>query len=177
MPILAENKGRYPKDWALRSRFIRFYRARNCCEWCGIPNGVYRNKASGEWTRNALQAETWRRDGDRVSRVVLTVAHVNDERPEACSFDNLAALCQACHNGHDMKGRAQRRRERLEARSGQLALPLGGGGTGTGFTVYGGARAGGMASNSLPACHSGSESVKDTSSPKCGKYGGRGARI
>ena len=29
MPIRKEMQQRYPKDWALRSRFVRFYRARN----------------------------------------------------------------------------------------------------------------------------------------------------
>ena len=27
MPIRKEMQQRYPKDWALRSRFVRFYRA------------------------------------------------------------------------------------------------------------------------------------------------------
>lgn len=37
--------------------------------------------------------------------VILTTAHVFDDRPEACSLLNLAALCQRCHNRHDMKAR------------------------------------------------------------------------
>ena len=31
MPIRPEMKDRYPADWAARSRFVRFYRARNKC--------------------------------------------------------------------------------------------------------------------------------------------------
>lgn len=58
------------------------------------------------------------------SKVVLTVAHVFDDRPEAASLLNLAALCQRCHNRHDAKDRLARRRARLEAASGQLRLPL-----------------------------------------------------
>ena len=38
MPIRKEMQQRYPKDWALRSRFVRLYRARNRCEWCGVHN-------------------------------------------------------------------------------------------------------------------------------------------
>jgi hypothetical protein len=38
MPISPEKKDRYPKDWKLRSRFIREFRANNKCEWCGVPN-------------------------------------------------------------------------------------------------------------------------------------------
>lgn len=49
------------------------------------------------------------------SIVILTTAYVHDDRPEACSFLNLAALCQKCHNGHDMKARARAVKERREA--------------------------------------------------------------
>lgn len=100
MPILPENKGRYPKNWKLRSRFVRFYRARNRCEWCGCEN-YQPHPVTG-------------------SRVVLTVAHVHDDRPEASNLLNLAALCQRCHNRHDAKDRQRRRKERLAAASGQL---------------------------------------------------------
>ena len=102
MPILAENKARYPRDWKLRSRFVRFYRAKNRCEWCGAANGKA-HPVTG-------------------SRVVLTVAHIYDERPEAASLLNLAALCQRCHNRHDAPGRQQRRRAQMEARAGQRLL-------------------------------------------------------
>jgi len=105
MPVSKEYASRYPKDWRLRSRFVRFYRAHNHCEWCG--------------------AENYRPHPLTGSRVVLTVAHVFDDRPEASSLLNLAALCQKCHNGHDMKARAQRRRERKQRESGQFMLELG----------------------------------------------------
>ena len=81
MPIRPENKARYPADWKLRSRFVRFYRARNRCEWCGAENGQP-HPATG-------------------SKVVLTTAHVFDHRPEAANLLNLAALCQKCHNAHE----------------------------------------------------------------------------
>jgi 5-methylcytosine-specific restriction endonuclease McrA len=83
VPIRSENKHRYPQDWALRSRFVRFYRARGCCEWCGAVN-YQPHPVTG-------------------SRVVLTVAHAHDHRPEAASLLNLAALCQRCHLAHDRK--------------------------------------------------------------------------
>jgi len=97
-------KARYPKDWTLRSRFIRFYRAKNHCEWCGAKNGQP-HPATG-------------------SKVVLTTAHVFDHRPEAASLLNLAALCQKCHNGHDAEMRQKNRRERLRRESGQAELAL-----------------------------------------------------
>ncbi len=102
MPIRPENRGRYPKDWALRSRFVIKIRARNRCEWCGAVNGQA-HPVTG-------------------SRVVLTAAHVFDDRPEASQLLNLAALCQKCHNGHDAEGRRRRRRERLDAVNGQAML-------------------------------------------------------
>ena len=104
MPIRPEMKARYPKDWKLRSRFIRFYRASNRCEWCG--------------------AENYQPHPITGSKVVLTVAHVYDHRPENASFLNLAALCQKCHNGHDAEMRRKNRRERLRRERGQAELAL-----------------------------------------------------
>ena len=100
MPIRPENRHRYPKDWKTRSFFVRFYRANNHCEWCG--------------------AENYQPHPITGSKVVLTVAHVYDDRPEASSLLNLAALCQRCHNRHDCIARQQRRQERLN--SGQRRL-------------------------------------------------------
>lgn len=102
MPIRPENRTRYPADWKLRSRFVRFYRARNRCEWCGAENGKP-HPVTG-------------------AIVVLTVAHIYDDRPEAASLLNLAALCQRCHNRHDAPDRARRRRQRLIRESGQIEL-------------------------------------------------------
>ncbi len=102
MPILPENRARYPRDWRLRSRFVRFHRAKNRCEWCGAENRKP-HPITG-------------------SVVVLTVAHVFDERPEAAGLLNLAALCQRCHNRHDGRGRLARRRARVEERAGQRLL-------------------------------------------------------
>jgi hypothetical protein len=87
MPISPEQRKRYPADWKLRSRFVRFVRARNRCEWCGAENGKP-HPVTG-------------------SKVVLTCAHVYDQRPEACDLMNLAALCQRCHLTHDAKYHAE----------------------------------------------------------------------
>lgn len=92
MPILPENRARYPSDWKLRSRFVRFIRGKGRCEWCGAQHGLP-HPITG-------------------SMVVLTCAHVHDDRPEASSLLNLAGLCQRCHNRHDARDRQQRRRNR-----------------------------------------------------------------
>lgn len=91
MPIKPENRARYPKDWKLRSRFVRVVRAKNRCEWCGAENGKP-HPITG-------------------SKVVLTTAHVYDHRPEAASLLNLAALCQKCHLTHDAKRHAESARK------------------------------------------------------------------
>jgi hypothetical protein len=111
MPIRPENKARYPKDWKAISARIR-ERAGNKCEQCGVENGVYRNTATGETTTDLMQVEAWGTCDDAVvSRIVLTVAHLN-HRPEDCSDDNLRAWCQKCHNGYDAKHRAAGIKER-----------------------------------------------------------------
>ena len=101
MPISPENKGLYPKNWKQISQEIRTNRAQSKCEFCGATNGKPHPKTE--------------------SKVVLTVAHL-DHNPANNDFTNLAALCQRCHNRHDMRGRAARRRERIEANSGQIQL-------------------------------------------------------
>ena len=104
MPIKPENKDRYPKDWKLRSRFVRFYRAKNKCEWCG--------------------AENYRPHPITGSKVVLTVAHVYDHRPENASLLNLAALCQKCHLNYDRHLHAANARETRLKKSGQMEMLL-----------------------------------------------------
>lgn len=100
MPIRPEMRARYPKDWKIRSRFVRFIRAKGKCEWCGVENGKT-HPITG-------------------STVVLTTAHIFDHRPEASSLLNLAALCQKCHNHHDAKMRRDGIRERRNINQGAL---------------------------------------------------------
>lgn len=96
MPIRAENKARYPKDWPEISSRIRA-RAGNCCEGspafpdCRVANGLPHPMTG--------------------SRVVLTVAHL-DHQPESIDDDNLRAWCQRCHNTYD----APMRRSGIKAR-------------------------------------------------------------
>jgi len=130
MPIRPEMKDRYPKDWPAISARIR-ERAGNCCEDCGIKNGVLGGRlpngdflpavplgerlASLEWPKPGDRA--WCSDGRRaeqlrIVRIVLTVAHL-DHQPENCADENLRAWCQRCHNRYDMKTR----RAGIEARA------------------------------------------------------------
>ena len=98
---------RYPANWKEISLRIR-ERDGQRCKSCHVPNGALRNTITGEWTRNLMQAETWHLvDGDKVTKIVLTVAHLGtahaDGRPgdkhdkHDVRDENLAALCQKCH--------------------------------------------------------------------------------
>lgn len=78
MPILKENKTRYPKDWPAIAERIKFDRAEGQCEMktldgerCSARHG-HRHPYTG-------------------SIVVLTVAHMN-HKPEDCREDNLASF-------------------------------------------------------------------------------------
>ena len=103
MPIRPELRALYPPDWPQISARIRFERAANRCEWCGAAN---------HW----FHPETG-------SVVVLTVAHL-DHNPANNADDNLAALCQLCHNRYDAPKRAANRKHNALRDAGQLTLPL-----------------------------------------------------
>lgn len=93
MPILPENKSRYPSNWKdIRKQIL--LRAHNCCEFCGRANHtMVLNEKTG-----------------KTVKVVLTIAHLN-HTPEDCRPENLRALCQRCHNQYDAKHRAETRKQ------------------------------------------------------------------
>ncbi|HRH13483.1 MAG TPA: hypothetical protein PK225_03935 [Azonexus sp.] len=131
MPIRAENKDLYPKDWPQISLAIR-KAAGQRCEKCKAPNGEFISRGWGKdaGTYMLEGGETFDADtGEylgmsrgsefncgKVVRVVLTVAHL-DHQPENCAPENLRAWCQRCHNAYDApmraKGVADRRRAKL----------------------------------------------------------------
>ena len=48
MPIKPELRYFYPIDWPQISRWVRFVRAKGCCEACGRPHGqVVRHLGDG----------------------------------------------------------------------------------------------------------------------------------
>ncbi|MFZ1326231.1 MAG: hypothetical protein WAT67_09480 [Candidatus Contendobacter sp.] len=100
MPIRPENKHRYPKNWRqIRAAILE--RADHRCEFRGIPNHVWRKRHGQTWTEDIGLAEAWVMDGERITRIVLTIAHL-DHTPEHCDPSNLAALCQRCHLTYDI---------------------------------------------------------------------------
>ena len=99
----------YPADWpAIRARIL--LRAGNRCEGCGLPNGALGVRLpDGAFVETPDHAAgTWV-GGRKVMRVVLTVAHLNHDTADNRD-ENLRAWCQQCHNRHDAKMRAERRR-------------------------------------------------------------------
>lgn len=112
---------KYCKDWKLRSHFIRHYRAKNKCEFCGIENHkvVIRGKWYGvkcyqDEDGNIYDEKTSEKIGDdylgevhptnALIKIVLTVAHLDHDLSNN-SFFNLKALCQKCHNNYDKSHR------------------------------------------------------------------------
>lgn len=133
MPIRPENRARYPKEWPAISHRIRFERAGNCCENCGVANHQLGGRTTdGQWHKARPTGETslglqWPEPGSegwcdgpngtlrlRIVRIVLTVAHL-DHTPENCADENLRAWCQRCHNLYDAKMRRAGIRERAFA--------------------------------------------------------------
>ena len=101
MPIRREMKDRYPKEWPVISLWVRVCAGWRC-EWCDAVQGEP-NPVTG-------------------SKVVLTVAHILCDDPEDVRPQNLAALCQRCHNRFDNPSRRAGVRQRNAAKIGQMEL-------------------------------------------------------
>lgn len=117
MPINAAHRHRYPPHGqAIRAALLD--RVGHRCEPCGVPNHVWRNHHTEPWTHDAGLAKAWKLDGDRVTRIGLTIAHL-DHTPENCDPDNLRALYQRGPLVHD---RDQRRQSADHSRRASNAL-------------------------------------------------------
>ena len=106
----------YPNDWVdVRDRILKRAggndwpgsdsRLGAICEWCGAMN-YHAHPITG-------------------SKVVLTIAHLDDPDPMNCADDNLAALCQKCHNSFDAPMRVRNRAKKIreqEIKAGQLSI-------------------------------------------------------
>lgn len=127
---MAMDYSRYPSDWKDISKRIRFERAGNKCEWCGIPNHIMacRKRGTQEYLIETIDDYAVYRwpdgspiklselpegyDYDHPTRIVLTVAHLGTHYPDGRPGDkhdkmdvrdeNLAALCQRCHLLYDI---------------------------------------------------------------------------
>ncbi|MEL7123866.1 MAG: hypothetical protein AAFO07_30795, partial [Bacteroidota bacterium] len=118
MPV---DYSKYHPRWKKISQFIRFYRAQNHCEHCGVKNYSKGYWVDGIfWTVEAAHDHLSETGIDVFQdipedkppvKIVLTVAHL-DHDIHNNSFFNLAALCQRCHLNHDRLDNLRRRREK-----------------------------------------------------------------
>lgn len=122
MPI---NYKDYNPGFPKLSKWIRFERAKNCCEGCGIANYTviqyvdeciddkhpFANYPDARAFANQQNKfnKMCGRFGIRFAVVILTVAHLDQDRRNDAE-DNLKALCQKCHLSVDRKHNWQRRR-------------------------------------------------------------------
>lgn len=97
MPILPENRARYPDNWPAIAKRIKD-RAGWKCE--GSP-GFYPDCGAEHGLPHPVTGST----------VVLTVAHL-DHTPEHCGDDNLKAMCQRCHLTYDAQHHRETQRKR-----------------------------------------------------------------
>lgn len=124
MPIRPQHRWLYPIDWPQISQYVRFERAKGCCEHCGRPHGqIVCHMGDGRWWDAGLQV--WRdgqgrkvrqekllppgTDHQLRTKVVLATAHL-DNNPSNNALRNLKALCQRCHMIHDRPEHLRRRR-------------------------------------------------------------------
>lgn len=128
MPIRPDLKPLYPPDWREISHRIRFDRAKGRCERCGAPHLFYRTRSGLiipprllEVFHETMTMAEAAQLGFRLSRIVLTTAHLNHD-PTDNREENLAALCQRCHLAHDQQHHWQSRRVNLEKAVGQNRL-------------------------------------------------------
>ncbi len=97
------NRSDYHPKWSLISRLVRKHRAKDKCEQCGAAN--------------------WEPHPETGSRVVLAVAHLDQDRKNN-RFWNLKAMCQVCHFAHDRKANIMRRRYGKNYNEQQFKLDL-----------------------------------------------------
>ena len=140
----------YHPQWKKISSFVRRVRARSKCEACELANySVIRRNENGEiqrvagnlyldtvgwygaakyseareiaehWNQNELDTDGW----GKWIVIVLTVAHL-DHDINNNELDNLSALCQSCHNKHDIEHRAKNRKLTVKEKKhkGQLKI-------------------------------------------------------
>ncbi len=128
MPIRADLRHYYQSPEWFAARDLCRARAGNKCQHCGIAGGVLTPRpcpecnASGRIEDAPLGDDRCQQcggTGQRQSRAVLTVAHLN-HNPADNSDANLACLCAACHLKHDRAHHASSRQRNIDARRQQL---------------------------------------------------------
>ncbi len=120
----------YPPNWKSEIRPAVLKRAGNCCENCGVKNHsiIHRyGKGVNDWRYwpEGMEGEAMFADGDKPTKIVLTVAHLDHDKSNAnVSLDRLRAWCQKCHLGYDMNHHVRNRKYGRKHTSNNLKLDL-----------------------------------------------------
>ena len=119
------DRSKYPKDWPAISRRVR-EEAGQKCQRCGLANGAFVVRAGDRFVvLDGLAAEAAALDGEKVTRIVLTVAHTGPTRHDKHDTSSLEALCQRCHLLYDLDDHvrhAAETRRRRKIAAGQVGL-------------------------------------------------------
>lgn len=129
MPIRADLRHFYGREWREVTRPRILARAKNCCEECSVPNRITALRTFGWWTPANLESTVFMAGGllhgREITRLVwghagikpklhgfprmgsmhwvsinLNVAHLNHVAGDDRD-DNLKALCSWCHLNYD----------------------------------------------------------------------------
>jgi hypothetical protein len=114
---------KYPKNWKTEIVPRIKERAKNCCEFCGVPNYTVRKKDStknggfiiyglfNSFAEAKKVCDSLNIPYKRFGIVVLTIAHLDhDAENHEVKDERLAALCQSCHINYDAKMKANRKK-------------------------------------------------------------------
>jgi hypothetical protein len=116
------DRKRYPPNWEeIRARILD--RDEHRCKFCGVPNNerIWRD-SDGDWHTTGNDQSLYSVGGNRVVKIVLTIAHLHDPDPMNCEDGNLAALCQRCHLRLDAPLHASNARITRARKAGQGAM-------------------------------------------------------
>lgn len=105
----------YHPEWKSKIRPDILERDNHCCKFCGVKNNsiIHRyGKGVDDWRYwpEGMESEAWSLDGLKSIKVVLTIAHLDHDKKNN-DYENLAALCQKCHLGIDLKHHMANARE------------------------------------------------------------------
>lgn len=119
---------KYHPEWKTRIRPEILERDGHCCKFCKVPNKTW--VCRGKWG----DVEVWQNDDGQIfsakdgsplgdsyvgdvwdkrrilTKIVLTIAHLDHDKTNN-DYENLAALCQKCHLGIDLKHHMKNARE------------------------------------------------------------------
>ncbi len=79
---------RYPKNWKQLTKQLKDACGWKC-QWCGIAHGSIRKGRNGQY------------------KVILTTAHIGENKHDKMDTSNLQVLCQVCHLREDGKEHAE----------------------------------------------------------------------